>query len=140
MTTAAVIYCSATFTTAGLAEDIAAHLRGRGIETTVAAFGEEDPEVLANADLVFLGAWTHGLFVIAQHPERSWVEWTRELPPLDRARVARFTTYKLRTGSMFRRMREALADKAPRISLELKAKGPRLTDEGRRALDAFLEI
>jgi flavodoxin len=139
MTTAAIVYCSATFTTAGLAEDIAAHLRGRGIEATVAAFGEEDPEVLASADLVFLGAWTHGLFVIAQHPERSWVEWARGLPRLDRPRVALFTTYKLATGSMFRRMREALAPTGARIGVEIKAKGPRLTDEGRRALDAFLD-
>jgi flavodoxin len=139
MTTASIVYCSATYTTAGLAEDIAAHLRGRGIDTRVAAFGEEDPEFLATADLVLLGAWTHGLFVIAQHPERSWVEWTRELPRLERARVGLFTTYKLATGSMFRRMREALRPTGARIGVEIKSRGPALTDEGRRLLDAFLE-
>jgi sulfite reductase alpha subunit-like flavoprotein len=138
MTTAAIVYCSATWTTAGLAEDIANHLRSKGIETSVAAFGEEDREALASADLVFLGAWTHGLFVVAQHPERAWVEWTAELPRLDRARVALFTTYKLRTGSMFRRMREALAPSGARVELELKSRDRELTAEGRRALDAFL--
>ena len=139
MTTAFVVYCSATWTTAGLAEEIARHLRGRGIETTVAAFGECEPDALARVDLLFLGAWTHGLFVVAQHPEASWVEWTRELPRLDGPRVGLFTTYKLRTGSMFRRMREALRPTGARIGVEIKSRGTALTDEGRRALDAFVD-
>lgn len=139
MTTAAIVYCSATFTTAGLAEDIAGHLRERGIDTTVASFGEIETAGLASVDYLFLGCWTHGWFVVNQHPEAAWVDWTRELPGLEAPKTALFTTYKIRTGSMFPRMRKALADKAPRIGLELKAKGPRLTDDGRRALEAFLE-
>jgi flavodoxin len=138
MTTACVVYCSATWTTAGLAEDIARHLRDRGIETTVASFGEEDRAVLAAADIVLLGAWTHGLFVVRQHPEQAWVEWARDLPALAATRVGLFTTYKLRTGSMFQRMREALGPVAPKVGLELKSRNRQLTDEGRRALDAFL--
>jgi flavodoxin len=139
MTTAAIVYCSATWTTAGLADDIAAHLRARGIDTTVAAFGECDTAALAEVDLLFLGAWTHGLFVIAQHPEAAWVEWTRELPRLDRPRVGLFTTYRLRTGSMFKRMRDALRPTGATIGVELKSRDRTLTDEGRRALDAFLD-
>ena len=139
MTTAAIVYCSATWTTAGLAEDIGRHLRERGVETRVAAFGEIDTESLAEVDLLFLGCWTNGWFVVNQHPEPAWVDWAQGLPRLDKPRVALFTTYKLATGSMFRRMRDALRDQAPRIELELKAKGRELTDGGRRALDAFLD-
>jgi flavodoxin len=139
MPTAAIVYCSATWTTAGLADDIAAHLRQRGIETRVASFDDVDTAGLADIDYLFLGAWTHGWFVVNQHPEAAWVEWTQGLPDLAGPKTALFTTYKIRTGSMFPRMRKALADKAPRIGLELKAKGPRLTDEGRRALEAFIE-
>jgi flavodoxin len=139
MKTAAIVYCSATWTTAGLADDIARHLRARGVEPRVAAIGEIDPAGLADVDYLFLGCWTHGWFVINQHPEQAWVDWTRELPRIDRPRVALFTTYKLRTGSMFPRMRRALADRAPRIDLELQARGKQLTEDGRRALDAFLD-
>ncbi len=139
MPTAAVVYCSATWTTAGLGEDIARVLAERGIETRVAAIGEIGTAGLAEVDYLFLGCWTHGWFVVNQHPEQAWTDWTRELPRLDRPRTALFTTYKLRTGSMFPRMRRALADKAPRIELELKAKGRALTADGRRALDAFLD-
>ena len=39
---------------------------------------------------------------------------------------------------MFARMRRALGDKAPRVELELKAKGRELTAEGVSALDGFL--
>lgn len=139
MPNAAIVYCSATWTTAGLADDIAAHLGQRGIETRVASFDEIDAHGLAEVDYLFLGCWTHGWFVVNQHPEQRWVDWARELPNLERPRVALFTTYKIRTGSMFPRMRRVLRDKAPTIELELKAKGKQLTDEGRRALDAFLD-
>jgi flavodoxin len=139
MKTAAIVYCSATWTTAGLADDIDRLLRERGIETRVAAIGEIDTASLADVDYLFLGCWTHGWFVVNQHPERSWVEWTRDLPHLDRPRVALFTTYLIRTGSMFPRMRRALRDRAPRIDLELKAKGKVLGADGRRRLEAFLD-
>ncbi len=138
MTTAAIVYCSATWTTAGLAEDIERHLKARGIDTRIAAIGEIDPASLGEVDYLFLGCWTHGWFVVNQHPDRVWVEWTEELPRLERPRVALFTTYKLRTGSMFPRMRRALRDRTPAAELELKSKGRTLTDDGRRALDRFL--
>jgi flavodoxin len=139
MATAAIVYCSATWTTAGLGEDIERVLVARGIETRIAAIGEIDTASLADVDYLFLGCWTHGWFVVNQHPEQAWVDWTKELPRLDRPRVALFTTYKLRTGSMFARMRRALADKAPKVELELKAKGRNLAPDGRRALEAFLD-
>ncbi len=50
MPTAAIVYCSATWTTAGLGEDIARVLTGRGIETRIAAIGEIDTAGLADVD------------------------------------------------------------------------------------------
>ncbi len=139
MKTAAIVYCSATMTTAGLAEDIERHLRAKGIETRVASIGDIDTATLADVDYLFLGCWTHGWFVINQHPEQAWVDWARGLPRLEKPRVALFTTYLIRTGSMFPRMRRALGDRVRRIDLELKVKGSELTEEARRALEAFVE-
>ncbi len=118
MPTAAVIYCSDTWTTAGLADEIADHLRSRGVEATVASFDECDEASLAHVDYLLLGCWTSGLFVVGQHP-------------VD-------TTYKILTGSMFRRMRRELRNVAPRIELELKSRNRHLTEDGRRALDRFI--
>src|SRR5512142_2338858 len=101
MTTAAVVYRSRSGKTRRYAEAIGQHLRSRGVETSVASVGEVDIAGLANVDLVLLGCWTNGLFVILQHPDGPWLSFARELPSLERARVGLFTTYQLATGSMF---------------------------------------
>jgi flavodoxin len=137
MVTACVVYRSATGTTRRLADAIGARLRAQGVDVSVASVGEADPAQVARADLVLLGCWTSGYLVVAQHPDQPWLDFVRDLPTV-RGRVGLFTTYKLATGSMFARMRGALAGKADRIGLELKSRDGRLGDAGRLALDAFL--
>ena len=110
MPTASIVYRSATGTTRRFAEEIGAHLRTRGVDAVVQSVGEADPASLASADFVLLGCWTSGLFA----------------------------TYKLRTGSMFPRMRAALANKAREAAFELKSKDGHLSDAGRQALDGFI--
>jgi len=140
MPTAAIVYRSHTGTTRRLAEEIGAHLEARGITTTVQSVGDANPVALAGVDLVLLGCWTSGLLVVAQHPDAPWMAFVRDLPALGPARVGLFTTYKLATGSMFGRMRTALAGKADRIDLELKSRDGHLSDAGRQALDRFLGV
>jgi flavodoxin len=140
MTTAAVVYRSASGTTRRLAEEIGEHLRGRGIDATVRSVGEADPSAVAAADIVLLGCWTSGLFVVAQHPDEPWLAFVRDLPPLAHERVGLFTTYKLATGSMFPRMRAALDTRAPHVGLELKSRGGHLTQAGREAIDRFAGV
>ena len=92
----------------------------------------------SHLDLVLLGCWTSGLFVVAQHPDEPWMAFVRDLPPLGPARVGLFTTYKLATGSMFAKMRVAVGSRATRIDLELKSRDGHLSDAGRLALERFL--
>jgi flavodoxin len=138
MPTAVVVYRSATGTTRHLAEEIGTHLGSRGVTTSVQSVGDADPADLAGVDIVLLGCWTSGLLVVAQHPDEPWVAFVRDLPALPHARVGLFTTYKLATGSMFAKMRAALAGKADRIDVELKSRNGHLSDAGRAALDRFL--
>jgi flavodoxin len=138
MATATVVYRSATGTTRRLAEEIGAHLTARGVTTTVASVGECDPSSLAGVDLVLLGCWTSGLFVVAQHPDEPWKAFVRDLPALDRSKVGLFTTYKLATGSMFARMRDALGGRVRGIELELKSRNGHLSDAGKALLDGFI--
>jgi flavodoxin len=139
MPTAVVVYRSSTGTTRRFAEEIGAHLESRGVTASVRSVGEGDPASLAGADLVLLGCWTSGLFVVAQHPDEPWLAFVRDMPALGGARVGLFTTYKLATGSMFARMRAAIGAKASRIELELKSRDGHLSDAGRQALDRFVE-
>jgi flavodoxin len=147
MKTAVVIYRSHSGVTRGYGEEIAAWLTARGIQTAVASVGEADPARACQADYLFLGCWTSGLFVIRQHPDEPWLAFVRDMPDLPDLptagqprlpRVALFTTYKLATGSQFGKMRAALAGKAPPPELELKSRSGRLSDRDRQALERFV--
>jgi flavodoxin len=134
VTTAVIVYRSATGTTRRFAEEIGAYIESRGVEVAVQSVGECDPTTASSADIVLLGCWTSGLLVVGQHPDEPWLAFVRELPALGRARVGLFTTYKLATGSMFRRMRSALGAKAGEVGLELRSRDGHLTPDGRAAL------
>jgi flavodoxin len=135
---AVVVYRSHSGVTRRYGEEIAAHLRDRGVEVTVVSVGECDFNSLAKADYLLLGCWTSGLFAVLQHPDEPWLAFVRDMPPTMEPRVALFTTYKLVTGSQFPRMRAALAGKTRVPELELKARGSTLSSADKSALDRFI--
>ena len=140
MKKAIVVYRSHSGVTRHYAEEIAAFLNERAVAAEVVSVGECKMESLATADFLLLGCWTSGLFVIGQHPDEPWLAFVREMPALTepQPRVALFTTYKLRTGSQFARMRAALAGKTAAPQLELQSRSGRLSDTDRQALERFL--
>jgi len=138
MSTAAVVYRSHSGTTRQLADEIAGHLRDRGIDTKVTSVGERNLARLADVDYLLLGCWTNGWFVVHQHPDEPWLAFARDLPMLEHPRVGLFTTYKLVTGSMFPKMREKLVAKGPHVDLELKSRTGHLSSDGKAALDRFV--
>jgi hypothetical protein len=97
---------------------------------------DADPADAGNADAMLLGAWCHGLFIVLQHPDKPWVEYARQLPDLSGKKVALFTTYKLATGSMFRKMQKhlELAD-AQRVEIFKSRDGSLSEEDGKRLLD-----
>lgn len=131
-------YRSHSGVTRGYGEEIGAFLTGRGIQTTVASVGDCDFANLADADYLFLGCWTSGLFVLLQHPDEPWLAFVREMPETRRARVGLFTTYQLATGSQFPRMRAALTGKTNPPELELKSRNGHLSAADEKALERFL--
>ena len=76
----------------------------------------------SNVDYVFLGSWTKGLLVIFQRPDAVWKKFVAEMPKIMDSKVALFTTYKIRTGSMFRKMKECLLGVSPSPALELESR------------------
>lgn len=134
MTKAAIVYHSRTGTTRQFAEEIGDYLATLGVETRVESVQDCEASSMVDADLLLLGCWTSGWFIVRQHPEEPWVEFARRLPRVERARSALFTTYTLATGSMFRRMRAELAGKAGPAELELKSRDGHLDDRHREAL------
>src|SRR5450759_2224537 len=116
MKKAVVVYRSHSGVTRRYGEAIATFLTAKSVGVQVVSVGECDMATLADADYLFLGCWTSGLFVVHQHPDEPWLAFVRDMPALPsapdaRPKVALFTTYKLRTGSQFPKMRAVLPGK-----------------------------
>jgi flavodoxin len=135
---AVVVYRSHTGVTRRYGEEIGAWLAKRGVQVSVASVGDCDFATLADADYLFIGCWTSGLFVMLQHPDEPWLAFVRDMPVTMRPRVALFTTYKLVTGSQFPKMRAALAGKTNSPALEIKSRNGHLSAADEKALESFL--
>jgi flavodoxin len=135
---AVVVYRSHSGVTRGYGEEIGRFLTEHGVAAQVVSVGECDFATLADADYLFLGCWTSGLFVVRQHPDVPWLAFVRDMPAAPRPKVALFTTYTLATGSQFPKMRAALGAKTAAPSLELKSRGGHLSAADRQALEQFL--
>ena len=140
MARAVVVYRSRTGVTRRYAEEISSLLRTKGVMTQLVSVGECDMATLAGADFLFLGCWTSGLFVIGQHPDEPWLAFVRDIPPLTEPgpKVAIFTTYMLRTGGQFGKMRAALVGRTPAPRLELQSRNGHLSPADRAALAQFV--
>ena len=113
-------------------------MNGKGFETQVTSTKVFREEMLDGADYIFFGCWTSGWMIMMQKPEKSWVEFTETLPSKHDTKVALFTTYKILTGSMFRKMSKELKGKFMPPTLELKSRGQYLSEKNRRDLDRFI--
>ena len=140
MARAIVVYRSHSGVTRRYGEEIAAFLTDKGVAAQVVSVGECDMATLVDADYLLLGCWTSGLFVVRQHPDDPWLAFVRDMPAVtgQRPKVALFTTYKLRTGSQFPKMRTALAGKTAEPRLQLQSRNGRLSPADRDALERFI--
>lgn len=91
-----VIYESMGGNTRRAAELIGGTSTFLGAETTVCSVTDVDLHQLAQADLVFVGSWTDGLFLFGQRPGR--VGRFKKLPWLDGKHVSVFCTYAVNAG------------------------------------------
>ena len=139
MKTAVIIYHSKTGTTKKYAEEIANYLKSKGISTRLSSIQTFQENLLSETDFVFLGCWTNGLMFILQHPDGEWKDFAAKLPSVPDAKVALFTTYKILTGSMFRKMVQQVSDRFSKPSLELKSRNGLLSAADKLELDSFIQ-
>ena len=137
---ATVLYYSHTGRTAAYAREIAMYLWSKGLDVSLSSISDFDKQRLLKSDIVLSGCWTCGWFVIGQHPHWKWIDFSKSVTGLmDERKVMFFTTYKIRTGSMYRRMRKAMNMTGKGVSGFLKSKIARLTDEDKTELDTFIQ-
>lgn len=138
MKKAIIYYSSRKGTTKYFGEEIGDYLKDKKIDVKIYSILDAKPEQLTDVDILLIGGWTHGLFFVLQHPDRNWVEFAKSLPSLYGKKVLLFTTYKIATGSLFRKMKKHLYNKADKIEYTLKSRGEKLLDLHKKQLDEFL--
>ncbi len=139
MKKAVIIYQSRTGVTKKYAKEIGRFLQTRELDATWHRLEEYHDGLLDRADYLFLGCWTHGLFVLFQRPDKPWSDFAGKIRVPANTKLALFTTYKILSGTMFRQMRKKLqlgeTDHIP----ELKSRIGELSDSDRKELDRLIE-
>ena len=105
-----VIYESLTGNTAKAADIIGGELVAAGLAVgAVCPTTEIDYQALSDADLVVLGTWTDGIFVVGQRPGRAGR--LRKLPALAGKQAVAYCTFALNPGHTLDKMGKILEAK-----------------------------
>lgn len=137
---ALIVYNSKKGKTARYARAMAMYLWQKGFSISLCATDDYSEDKIEGCDLLVTGCWTSGWFVINQYPNKLWRNFAQKLPKHLPPYLILFTTYKIRTGSMFRNMRKCLSLKDVTLHETLQSKTGVLTDVEKKALDKYAEI
>lgn len=118
-----IIYDSKTGTTAAVSEAMRKAFDGRGHQCQVQSVAQASPGDISQADLVCIGTWVKGLFVIFQHPTEGTMQFIKQLDNLKGKKVILFCTYKLAAGSTLRQMAAAVERKGATVIGQFKFRG-----------------
>ncbi|MCI0709038.1 MAG: flavodoxin domain-containing protein [Chloroflexi bacterium] len=119
-----IVYDSSTGTTAAAAEAMGKTLEHAGHECRVQSVNKANPTDVTEADLICVGSWVKGWFIVKQHPTPASLRFIRELGDLDGKKVVVFCTYKVAIGSTLRQMAAAFEQKGATVVGHFKYRGP----------------
>jgi flavodoxin len=119
-----IVYDSSTGTTAKAAEAMGKMLENNGHQCRVQSVSQADPAEVSEADLICIGSWVKGLFIIRQHPTERSMWFMDRLGNLAGKKAVVFCTYKLATGPTLPKMAKALEEKGAQVVGQFKYRGP----------------
>jgi flavodoxin len=120
----AIVFDSSTGTTRQAAQAMGATFEELGHQCQVQRVVEADPAKVAQADLICIGSWVQGWFIIKQHPTKSSLAFIDKMGDLIGKEVVVFCTYKIAAGSTLKQMAQALEAKGARVTAMFKYRGP----------------
>jgi flavodoxin len=120
----AIVHDSSTGTTARAAESMGSTLAALGHQCQVQSVSRADPTEVAKADLICVGGWVKGMFVVGQHPSEGALKFIDRLSNLSGKRVVVFCTYKIAAGSTLPHMAKALQNRGAIVVGQFKYRGP----------------
>ena len=124
---ALVVYHSKNGTTQKMAQEISEQLRKRNAEVKVGSIHEITENDIEAADRLYLGCWTSGKMIFGQKPEQTWVDFASRIPESKGKQTVLFTTYKIATGSMFRKMKKYIQPKGYKVIGSMKSRSGKLS-------------
>jgi hypothetical protein len=135
---AAIIYESLTGNTRRASSAIAELLEERGHTATVSPITRIDLHSLSQADVVIIGSWTDGFFVVGQRPGRAGR--MRALPALDGKRCIVFCTYALNAGRVLDKMAAIVSGRGGDVVGGMTVRRDRLDRDVADLVERLLEV
>jgi flavorubredoxin len=108
-----VLYESLTGNTRRAAELIAAELVRAGVEASACPVHQPDYQAMAVADVVVVGSWTDGIFVVGQRPGRA--HRIQALPVLDRKPCVVYCTYAINPGKTLTKLSRIMEERGAKV-------------------------
>ncbi len=97
----AIVYDSSTGTTAKAAETMGKTLEAHGHQCRVQSVSQADPADVSEADLICIGSWVKGLFIIRQHPTEGTMRFIEQLGNLAGKKCRRLLHLQVGDGINF---------------------------------------
>jgi flavodoxin len=119
-----IVYESSTGTTAKAAQVMGEMLQKQGNQCQIDSISQADPASLLEAELIVLGGWVKGWFIIRQHPSTGVIRFVDRLADLTGKKVVVFCTYKLAAGSTLAQMAKVVEGKGADVVGQFKYRGP----------------
>lgn len=138
MKKAIIFYQSKTGTTKNYAQKIEEYLQSKQIETLCLPVKEYRESLLQNTDFLLLGCWTKGLMVVFQKPDEIWCDFAKKIVVPKSTKVALFATYKILTGSMFKKMAKCINHYNSLSFQSFKSRDGKLSEKDKIVLDEFI--
>jgi hypothetical protein len=132
-----IVYESMTGNTRRAAELMGEALEQRGVEATVCNVTAIDFAALAAADLVVVGGWVDGLFVVGQRPGRAYRLET--FPPIDGKRCLVFCTYALNAGKTLQKLTAIMEGRGAEVLGGMTIKRTRLDEGATEFVDRMMQ-
>ncbi len=133
-----VIYESLTGNTRRAAELIADELTTSGSTVAVCPTTAIDYQALSAADLVIVGTWTDGLFIVGQRPGRAGR--LRKLPVIDRKRAVVYCTYALDPGKTLAKLAAIVEERGGDVVGGMAIRRDDLEGGARELVDRLLDV
>jgi hypothetical protein len=131
-----VIYESLTGNTRRAGELIAAALAEAGVAASVCPATRIDYQALSAADVVVVGSWTDGIFVVGQRPGRA--KRLRSLPVIDRKRCVVYCTYALNPGQTLTKLTRIMEERGAQVLGGMAIRRNNLEGGARELVDRLL--